>query len=341
MITSPTKHIVASFIGISGFCILAALVATGLGPASERVLTVFFISLIAVVGMGVYSGNSGILSFGHLSFMGIGAYVSGLLTLPAQMKMATLPKLPDWLGSTETGLLTAIFAAVVVTSIIALILGLALNRLEGSAATIATLGLLIITHGVIIGWRDVTRGSQTFFGVPRETTLWTAAVFCILALVVARLYRDSVSGLRLRAGRENAIAASAVGVRIRRERLIAWVLSAAIMALAGALIAHFLGAFSPKKFYFADTFLLLAMLIVGGILTGVFVLPFWIILKKAGLSPFLSFFTFVPGSLVILLFILALSCWPAHEQTPPKLPQQTVFSGQLNPDRKKLRILDS
>ncbi len=267
MITSPTKHIVASFIGISGFCILAALVATGLGPASERVLTVFFISLIAVVGMGVYSGNSGILSFGHLSFMGIGAYVSGLLTLPAQMKMATLPKLPDWLGSTETGLLTAIFAAVVVTSIIALILGLALNRLEGSAATIATLGLLIITHGVIIGWRDVTRGSQTFFGVPRETTLWTAAVFCILALVVARLYRDSVSGLRLRAGRENAIAASAVGVRIRRERLIAWVLSAAIMALAGALIAHFLGAFSPKKFYFADTFLLLAMLIVGGMTT--------------------------------------------------------------------------
>lgn len=267
MTTSPSKHLFVSLVGICTLCVFAAVVATTLGPASERILTVFFISLIAVVGMGVYSGNSGILSFGHLSFMGIGAYVSGLLTLPTQMKMATLPKLPDWLAGTETGFLTAIVVAVLATSFVALVIGLALNRLEGSAATIATLGLLIITHGVIIGWRDVTRGSQSFFGVPRETTLWSAAIFCIVALVAARLYRDSVSGLRLRAGRENAIAASAVGVRIRKERLIAWVLSAAIMALSGALIAHFLGAFSPKKFYFADTFLLLAMLIVGGMST--------------------------------------------------------------------------
>nr|WP_325250039.1 branched-chain amino acid ABC transporter ATP-binding protein/permease [Amylibacter sp.] len=267
MTTSPSKHLLVSVLGICALCAIAAFVATTLGPASERILTVFFISLIAVVGMGVYSGNSGILSFGHLSFMGIGAYISGLLTLPTQMKMATLPKLPDWLAGTETGFLAAIAVAVLATSFMALVIGLALNRLEGSAATIATLGLLIITHGVIIGWRDVTRGSQSFFGVPRETTLWSAAVFCIVALVAARLYRDSVSGLRLRAGRENAIAASAVGVRIRRERLIAWVLSAAIMALSGALIAHFLGAFSPKKFYFADTFLLLAMLIVGGMST--------------------------------------------------------------------------
>ncbi|GGA26618.1 branched-chain amino acid ABC transporter ATP-binding protein/permease [Neptunicoccus cionae] len=267
MTTSPARHLIASLLGIIALSLIATLVATTLGPASERILTVFFISLIAVVGMGLYSGNSGILSFGHLSFMGIGAYVSGLLTLPAQMKMATLPKLPDWLAGTETGFLTAVLIAVLVTSVVALVVGLALNRLEGSAATIATLGLLIITHGVIIGWRDVTRGSQSFFGVPRETTLWAAAIFCILALITARLYRDSVSGLRLRAGRENAIAASAVGVNIRKERLIAWVLSAAIMALSGALIGHFLGAFSPKKFYFADTFLLLAMLIVGGMST--------------------------------------------------------------------------
>ena len=144
---------------------------------------------------------------------------------------------------------------------------MAIGRLEGSAATISTLGLLIIVHGIIIGWRDVTRGAQSFFGVPRETDLWTAAIGVMIALVVARLYRDSRSGLRLRAGRENAIAAAAVGVNIPKERLISFVLAGAVMALAGALLAHFLGAFSPKKFYFHDTFLLLAMLIVGGMST--------------------------------------------------------------------------
>ncbi|PHQ84603.1 MAG: ABC transporter [Thalassobium sp.] len=267
MITSPRKHIFASVAAIIAAVIVASVIASAFGAASERVLTVFFISLIAVVGMGVYSGNSGILSFGHLSFMAIGAYAASLLTLPAQLKIATLPKLPEWLATTEMGLLPATVIAILLTSVVALLIGLAIGKLEGSAAVIATLGLLIIVHGVAIGWRDVTRGSQTFFGIPRETSLWVAAVGVILALIVARLYRDSVSGLRLRAGRENAIAASAVGVRIRRERLVSFVISAALMALSGALIAHFLGAISPKKFYFTDTFLLLAMLIVGGMTT--------------------------------------------------------------------------
>ncbi|WP_299847583.1 branched-chain amino acid ABC transporter ATP-binding protein/permease [uncultured Roseovarius sp.] len=267
MITSPRKHIIVSVTAIVLAVVVAAVLATVLGTASERVLTVFFISLIAVVGMGVYSGNSGILTFGHLSFMAIGAYAASLLTLPAQLKIATLPKLPEWLATTEMGLLPATLIAVLLTCAVALLIGLAIGKLEGSAAVISTLGLLIIVHGIAIGWRDVTRGSQTFFGIPREASLWVAAIGVIIALIVARLYRDSISGLRLRAGRENAIAASAVGVRIRRERLISFVLSAALMALSGALIAHFLGAISPKKFYFTDTFLLLAMLIVGGMTT--------------------------------------------------------------------------
>lgn len=267
MITSPLKHMLLSISAIVIAVVIASFVAGLFGAASERVLTVFFISLIAVLGMGVYSGNSGILSFGHLSFMAIGAYAASLLTVPAALKTATLPNLPSWLAATEMGLFPAIVIAVLLTIVVALVVGLALGKLEGSAATISTLGLLIIVHGIAIGWRDITRGSQTFFGIPRETSLWVAAVACIVALVIARLYRDSVSGLRLRAGRENAIAASAVGVRIRRERLIAFVISAALMALSGALIAHFLGAISPKKFYFTDTFLLLAMLIVGGMST--------------------------------------------------------------------------
>ena len=267
MISSQKQQLFISIVSICIFGLLVAGFASFFGSVSERVVSVFFISLIAVVGMGVYSGNSGILTFGHLSFMGIGAYASSLLTLPVRIKSATLPALPEWLATTEMGLLPAVVSAVLLTVIVAAIVGLAVNRLEGSAATIATLGMLIIAHGVTIGWRDVTRGAQSFFGVPRLTDVWVAALGCVLALIVARLYRDSNSGLKLRAARDNAIAASAIGVRIKRERLISWVLSAAIMALSGALLAHFLGAFSPKKFYFTDTFFLLSMLIIGGMTT--------------------------------------------------------------------------
>jgi len=58
---------------------------------------------------------------------------------------------------------------------------------------------------------------------------------------------------------------------------------------------------------------IILMLMVGTIFAGVFILPFWMILKKAGLSPALSLLLFVPGGLLVLLFILALSRWPALE----------------------------
>jgi branched-chain amino acid transport system permease protein len=267
MITAPMRHILFAFGAIVLLILAISVAAVSGGSAFERTIIVFFISLIAVAGMGVYSGNSGILSFGHVGFMGIGAYCAALLTLPVPLKTATLPHLPSWLASVQLDFISATIVAVIFVAVVAAFVGFAIGRLEGAAATISTLGLLIIIHGVTIGWRDVTRGAQTFFGVPRETTLLTAAIACILALIIARLYRDSISGLRLRAGRDNAIAANAIGINIQKERLVAFILSAMLMALAGSLLAHFLGAFSPKKFYFTDTFFLLSMLIVGGMST--------------------------------------------------------------------------
>lgn len=258
---------IAANLGLVIFVALVVLIGTQFGSAIERTLTIFLVSLTAIAAIGLYSGNSGVLSFGHLAFMGIGAYAAALLTLPANIKGATLPALPAWLAGLELGLWPAALLAVVLTIIIAALVGIAIWRLDGSTAAVATLSLLIIVHGVLIGWRDITRGAQTFFGVPRETTIWAAALGCLVTLIIVRLYRDSRNGLRLRAGRENAAAAAAIGIDVPKERFFAFVLSAGLVALSGALLAHFLGAFSPKKFYFADTFFLLAMLIAGGMTT--------------------------------------------------------------------------
>lgn len=267
MITAPLNRMIAANLGLVIFVALVVLIGTQFGSAIERTLTIFLVSLTAIAAIGLYSGNSGVLSFGHLAFMGIGAYAAALLTLPANIKGATLPALPAWLAGLELGLWPAALLAVVLTIIIAALVGIAIWRLDGSTAAVATLSLLIIVHGVLIGWRDITRGAQTFFGVPRETTIWAAALGCLVTLIIVRLYRDSRNGLRLRAGRENAAAAAAIGIDVPKERFFAFVLSAGLVALSGALLAHFLGAFSPKKFYFADTFFLLAMLIAGGMTT--------------------------------------------------------------------------
>jgi branched-chain amino acid transport system permease protein len=259
-----------TWIGTGGyvfFLVAAAVIAASIGGSIERTLIVFFISLIAVLGMGVYSGNSGILSFGHLAFMGIAAYLSGILTMPVAMKKVTLANAPDFLANAHLDFFSATVVTVIFVMVVALVVGIVISRLDGSSATIATLGLLVIVHGIIIGAREITRGSQSFFGVPRWTDITVAAGCAVLAIVIARLFKDSVFGLKLRASRDDHLAAGAMGVNVRMQRLISWVISAGLVAIAGVLLGHFLGAFSVKKFYFVDTFALLAMLIVGGMAT--------------------------------------------------------------------------
>ena len=263
----PPRLVLANIAVPTALILLVAVIGTGIGGGVERALIVFFVSLAVVVGIGLYSGNSGILSFGHLSFMGLAAYASAILTLPVPMKKLTLPNLPGFLADMQLDFALSMLVSVLLVMVFALVVGLVMSRLEGSAATIATLALLIIVHGIIIGARDYTRGSQSFFGVSRDTDIWVAGGVCLFAIIVARLFRDSVPGLKLRAARDDAIAAGSNGIGIRGERLLAWVLSAGVVALAGVALGHFLGAFSPKKFYFVDTFALLAMLIVGGMST--------------------------------------------------------------------------
>jgi branched-chain amino acid transport system permease protein len=204
------------------------------------------------------------MSFGHLSFMALGAYISGILTLSVNLKKMSLPMLPEFFKGLEISLMPSILITILLVIGFAWVSGKMLSRLEGSAASIATLGLLVIVHGIIIAAREITRGSQSFFGVPQYTNIGLCLIFAAATILIARVFRDSLPGLQLRASRDDIIAAESIGIDAKKRRLQAWILSAVMVSLAGVLLGHFLGAFSPKKFYFVDTFALLAMLIIGG-----------------------------------------------------------------------------
>ena len=111
-----------------------------LGAAAQRIYIVFLISLVTVVGMGIYSGNSGILSFGHLAFMAVGAYASGILTLPVAFKRFTLPHLPSYLMDLQLNLFPSICIVIILVMALAWVTGKVLSRFDGSTASIATLG---------------------------------------------------------------------------------------------------------------------------------------------------------------------------------------------------------
>ena len=241
------------------------LATAGASPSTVQVATSAFATLVVVVGMYVFIGTTGVLSFGHIGFMAIGAYSSALLTIPELQKSVLLPRLPSLIQDAQLGSVPAALIAGAAAVVFAGVVGTAIVRVSGMAAGIATLALLIVVHTVIGNWDAVTRGRTTMLGVPTDTTLFVAFAVACLATIVAFAFQESRRGLRLRASRDEPIAASALGVNIAYDRWWAFVLSAFICGIGGALYAHILGAFGPDAFYIKLTFLTLAMLVIGGI----------------------------------------------------------------------------
>ena len=245
-------------------CAVTLLAWLIFGLSGQRLMTLFCVNLCGVLAFQLFSGNSGVVSFGHTAFMGVGAYVSAWLTMPSTILKTALPNLPAWLSGYELALPISLLLVLCVGFALAAISGLPIARLGGASASIATLGFLIIIYSILAGARDFTRGNQAFYGVPRVTNIVVALVVACLFIIAARLYRESRSGLMMRAARDNETAAIAVGVNPQRMRYVAWIFSAGMAAVAGALYGHMLGAFTPKDFYFHLAFTYVAMLIVGG-----------------------------------------------------------------------------
>lgn len=242
---------------------VVALLSLG-GPAVHSMGTGALISMVMVVGLYTYWGNSGVLSFGHIGFVAIGAYVSALLTIPVANRAFVLPDLPAFLKNAEASFVVATLAAALLAACFAAVVAVPLMRLSGTAAGIASFAVLIIVQNVASNWSSVTGGLGTLTGVPTDLTLWSGFAWAAVVILGAAAYSGSRYGMRLRATREDAVAARAVGITVGRERRVAFVLSAAIMGVAGSLYAHRLGAFGPTDFYIDLTFLILVMLIVGG-----------------------------------------------------------------------------
>lgn len=266
-VVAPVRFLEAanSFLSLSIILVVLAIASMWIGDGYNRIAMLIAINMIAVIGTSVYTGNSGILTLAHIAFFAIGAYATGLVTTAPELKQQFVPELPGFLISAHLNVWGGIAVAMLTTLVLGAATALPISRLRDTSAIVATFGLLVITHYVLIGARAYTNGNKAFYGVPNDVNLTIVIVLLLVVLAVAFLFKESKYGLQLRAMRENELAAKAMGVAPNRRLFLAWVLSAVIMGVAGALFAHTLGAFSPRNFYLIETFALIAMLIVGGI----------------------------------------------------------------------------
>ncbi|MBA2595455.1 MAG: branched-chain amino acid ABC transporter permease [Chloroflexota bacterium] len=227
---------------------------------------------VVAVALALTSGFTGVFSLGQIGFLAIGAYVSALLSMPPAGKQPMLlPGLPEWLATFDSSgwhpqaaLLFASLVGGLAAALIGALVGAPLMRLSGNYVAVATMGFLIIVHSVAVNWDDVTRGARGLSQIPTSTNPWAAYVWAAIAVYVALRLRNSPYGRAMIASRENIIASRSVGVNVLRTRLLAFVVSAFLTGVAGSLLAHQIGTVAPSGFYFATTFTVVIMVVLGG-----------------------------------------------------------------------------
>lgn len=242
--------------------VLAAVAAVPLVVRNEYVLNTAVLAGIYIVltsSLNITNGYTGLFSFGHAAFYGIGAYTAAIL--------ATRFGWSFWLTLPAGGAVAAAFGV---------LLALPTLRLGGIFLALVTIGFQEITYLVTLNWIALTRGPMGIPGVPPpallgfEVTNNRGFYYIVLALdvltlfVISRLVTSRV-GRTFVAIREDELAAQASGIAVFAAKVKAFVIATFFAGLAGAVFAHHARFVSADSFRLDETFAILTMLIVGGL----------------------------------------------------------------------------
>ena len=221
------------------------------------------IYLIAVLGLSVLCGFTGMFSMGHAGFMAIGAYTSALLSIHLSM--------PIWVS---------VLCGTLLATLIGTLVSLPTLKLRDDYFLIVTLGVGEGIRLVIQNLADLTGGARGFTSIPGGVTIWGVLVIAVLAVVFIKLFLSTKFGRNCIAVREEELAAKSVGINIFRYKLLAMVISCALCGLAGGLLAHYLNYLTPTLFNMTKSEELIIPVILGGrgsltgtIVAGLLLLP--------------------------------------------------------------------
>lgn len=245
-----------------------AMAYTSSGGGSRQSLVAEMLSnFILVLGMQLFIGNTGVLSFGHMAFAQVAAYATAVLAIPLAAKNKALPDIPFGLDTVHFGPLWATVIAILVTMVVGAVIGVAVCRASGLAPTMITLAALFVVEQLVKNWKELTRGAGGLSGIPRiegNGWLWVGA---LIALFVAHFFQETRIGRFSIATREDELAAPALGIRLFSSRYASWLVSMGLIGLGGSLRTQSLGSVNPKQFTLDAGILILVMMVVGGMRT--------------------------------------------------------------------------
>lgn len=213
------------------------------------VLILTGINLLAVIGLSVLTGFTGLFSFGHAGFMAIGAYTSAIMTV--------------WLGLPYY---VALLIAGLSAGLISLLIGRLTLKLKGDYFIIATLGFGESVR-LLLNWFSPIGGSRGF-RIPSElhyTSLLDVVIINLIALILVANLINSRHGRNFKAIREEELASQIIGINIFRYKMLSFFISAVLVGIAGGMLAHLSHFIIPRNFDMTKSTLLTIMVILGGL----------------------------------------------------------------------------
>ena len=225
----------------------------------SHLATLICINIIVAAGLNIVKGYCGQVTVGHVGLYAVGSYTAGCMFL--------------YLGS---GLWITLPAAIIVTALFGIVMGVPSLRLEGPYLALATLGggeaiRLFIENGEFFGSTyGISSISQpVIFGVPFDTPdkyYFIAMPIMLVAIYFSFSVLKSSVGRAFMAIREDQISAAASGINVKKYKLLAFILSAMFAGAAGAVYAHFPpGYIHPNNYTVIEMVTFLAMVVFGGL----------------------------------------------------------------------------
>jgi branched-chain amino acid transport system permease protein len=287
---------------------LAALTIPWIGTRYDTFLaTQIAISALFAMSLNLLLGTTGLVSFGHVAYFGIGSYVCGIL-----MKTYGMP------------FTIALPAAAAGSALGALVFGFFCVRLTKIYFAMLTLAFSQIVWAICYKWNDVTGGDQGIPDVPYPDLDWMSStpflsdlriaeqfyvltlIVVMLSLVVIKRIIGSPFGLMLTTIRENPERAASIGLNVRRYELAAFVIAGGFAGIAGALFGIFNRGVFTDFVYWPKSAEVMIMTILGGIdyFWGPVVGAATLVLLNQEITSYTQYWPFVLGTILLLLLFV-------------------------------------
>jgi branched-chain amino acid transport system permease protein len=242
-----------------GAAVLLAVPFIGLNTYLLRILIMVGIYSMLAISLNLLTGYTGLVSLGHAGFFAIGAYVSTLLMLDFGINFVP-----------------AYLAGALVSALIGFLMGLPTMRLSGSYLTIVTLSFGEIVKMVLLNWTTVTNGPNGLKNIPAPTifgvklSLSNGGMYYLMLFLLVLVSALSIVLINSRTGRafiaikDDELAATMMGIKTSRFKIISFMFSAAIAGLAGGFYASLITYIDPNTFTFDVSTLIISIVILGG-----------------------------------------------------------------------------